>query len=142
MPASRNVQAIDRRDAIYASVPSEQRVALSQAVDKLIAAEKAGDWKTVYALNDKRPEGEAAFIDKMKRVHALREFQPSKVTFIPPEDHWSIQGCALFAGDRGKKGHIANIVARWEDSRWYLSVLAFILFGTEKAGKLQECDIE
>jgi hypothetical protein len=127
---------------MYQKLPEAQREALMQALDKLVAAEKAGDWKAVYVLLDKQPaETEEAFVAKMKGQHALREFRASKITFMPPDGSWNIQGCASFAGEHGSKGHVADLTARWKDSQWYLSVISFVPFGTEKGGKLRECSI-
>jgi hypothetical protein len=77
----------------------------------------------------------------MKGQHALREFHASKITFMPPDDSWNIQGCASFAGEHGSKGHVADLTARWKDSQWYLSVISFVPFGNEKGGNLRECSI-
>lgn len=127
----------EKQADIYQHIPEEQRELLRQAVDKLVAAEKNADWKSVYQLLDKKPgETEGSFLRETKRMRRLREFSPYKVTFIPPDDSWVIQGCALFEGDAKQHGHVADITARWIDSRWHLSAVAFAVF---EKGKLHEC---
>jgi len=99
-----------------------------------------GDWKSVYELMDKQSgQTESKFLRKMNRMRPLREFSPSKVTFMPPDGSWNIQGCASFEGDRKEHGNIADITARWKNSRWYLSPVAFVLFGDEKKANLRHC---
>jgi hypothetical protein len=128
--------------AVYQKVPAEQRKSLAEAVEKLVAAEKKGDWKTVYELSDKRSEETwSKFFKKMSHKRLLREFSPSKVTFMPPDGSWNIQGCASFEGDPDRHGHVADITALWSGSRWYLSAVAFVPFGDEKKATLQDCFI-
>lgn len=142
LPSATQQEIGNKQDDVYKKVPEEQRDALRKAVDKLIAAEKASDWKAVYTLLDKQPgETEDAFVAKMKGSGALREFRPSKVTFMPPDGSWNIQGCASLAPERGRKGHVANLSAYWKGSSWYLSVISFVPFGDEKGGKLRECSL-
>jgi hypothetical protein len=132
-----------KQDNIYQKVPEEQREALKQAVEKLVAAEKVSDWKAVYDLLDKRPdETKDAFVNKMSHMRVLREFRPVKVTFMPPDESWNIEGCASLAGEHNSEGHVANLTARWKNSCWYLSVISFVPFGNEKGGKLKGCSIQ
>jgi hypothetical protein len=127
---------------VYQKVPTVQREALMQAVDKLVSAERSGDWRAVYLLLDKQlAETEEAFLAKMKGQCTLREFRASKMTFMPPDGSWNIQGCASFDGDPRQRGHIADITARWKDSRWYLSPIAFVPFGNEKKADFRECSV-
>lgn len=127
----------EKRADVYQHIPQEQRELLRQAVEKLIAAEKKADWKSVYQLLDKKPgETEDSFLKETKRMRLLREFLASKVTFIPPDNSWVIQGCALFEGDPKQHGHVADITARWIESRWYLSPVVFAMF---EKGKVREC---
>ncbi len=127
---------------IYQQIPAEQRRPLTEALENLIAAERTGDWKSVYELADKRPhETEEKFVKKMKSGKTLREFRPSKVTFMPPDGSWNIQGCASFQGDPNQRGHIADVTARWTGSRWYLSPVAFVLFGDENRANLRDCSV-
>jgi len=136
-------QTPEAGDDIYQKIPTEQRRQLEEAIGKLIAAEKLGDWKSVYALlHDQTDETEGAFVSKMKRQRRLREFRPSKVTFMPPDNSWIIQGCASFAGEPEARGHVADITARWREPRWYLSPIAFVPFGNEKGAQLRECSTE
>lgn len=127
---------------IYRQVPEDRRQALRQTVDKLLEAEQQADWKVVYQLLDRKSgETEEGFLKKVKGRRPLREFRPSKVTFIPPDDAWVIRGCASFEDDPKDHGHLANIRATWSDSRWHLSLVSFALVGNEKGGKLQDCSI-
>jgi hypothetical protein len=127
---------------VYENVPAELREELKQAVDSLVAAEKIGDWKAVYALQYNHPtEAESRFISKMKRTRILREFRPWRVVFVPPDSDWTIQGCASFEPDRNDRGHISNIHATWKDSRWYVSAIAFVPVGDEKKAAIQECSL-
>ena len=87
------------QEDIYRKIPENQQQPLKQALNKLVEAEKAGDWKSVYDSIDKHSgETEDKFVTKMKGLHLLREFRPSKVTFMPPDSSWNIQGCASFEG--------------------------------------------
>ncbi len=132
----------EKNSDIYREIPAEQRKLLMETIEKLVAAEKKGDWKGVYDLIDKQSgETESKFLKKMKHMRLLREFSPSKVTFMPPDGSWNIQGCASFEGDPSQRGHIADITALWKDSRWYLSPVAFVPFGNEKKANLGECSI-
>jgi hypothetical protein len=138
----RQQAAGDKREDIYRKIPEEQRGPLKQALDKLVEAEKAGDWKSVYASLDKQHvETEDNFVSKMKRGHTLLEFRPSKVTFMPPDGSWNIQGCASFEGDHTGRGRIGSVHARWADSQWHLSPVVMDLFGSEKKMTPRECSI-
>jgi hypothetical protein len=138
----RQQPAVDKREDIYREIPEEQRGPLKQALDKLVEAEKAGDWKSVYASLDKQPaETEDNFVNKMKRGHTLREFRPSKVTFMFADGSWNIQGCASFEGDQTGRGRIVGVHARMADSQWHLSPVAIDLFGSEKKMAPRECEI-
>lgn len=133
----------DKREDIYQGIPAERRQSLKQAVNRLVEAEKVGDWKGVYALLDKQPaESEDSFRRKMESLRRLQEFRPLKVTFMPPDDSWNIQGCAALAGDPDGQGHVADLSARWKDSRWYLSVISFVPFGSERGGQLRKCPMQ
>jgi len=135
--------AEDKRDGIYHEIPAERRESLKLGLHRLVEAEKAGDWKGLYALLDKQPaENEDSFRRKMESLRRLHAFRPLKVTFIPPDDSWNIQGCATLAGEPDSQGHVADLAARWKDSRWYLSVISFVPFGSEKGGKLQQCPMD
>jgi hypothetical protein len=141
--SAREQGAGGKREDIYQDIPAERKESLKQAVHRLVEAERAGDWKGVYALLDKQPgQSEDTFRRKMESMRRLHGFRPVKVTFMPPDDSWNIQGCATLAGEPGGQGHIADLSARWKDSRWYLSVISFVLFGSEKGGKLQGCLME
>jgi hypothetical protein len=130
----------EKRADIYQQVPENQRKLLTETIEKLVAAEKKGDWKSIYELMDRQSgETESKFLKKMNSTRRLREFSPSKVTFMPPDGSWNIQGCALFEGDPKQQGHIADITARWKDSRWYLSPVAFVPFGSEKKASFRDC---
>jgi hypothetical protein len=125
---------------IYERIPKDQRELLRQAVNKLIEAQKMGDWKNVYKLLDKESkQDEDTFLRKMKRAHLLRDYQPSRVIFYPPNDEWIIEGCASFQTDAKQKGHVAWVIARWTDSRWYLSPISIEMFGNEKKANPREC---
>src|SRR5256885_1701926 len=127
---------------MYQKVPEDRRQSLREAVDNLIGAEQRADWKAVYQLRERTPgETEADFLRYAARGRPLREFRLTKIVFIPPDDSWVIRGCASFGGDLKERGHVADITAKWRDSRWYLSVVAFVLLGNEKGGKLQDCSI-
>jgi hypothetical protein len=132
-----------KREGIYHEVPTERRQSLEQAVNLLVEKEKVGDWKGVYALIDKpHTESEESFREKNESLRRLREFRPSKVTFIPPDDSWSIEGCAAFAGDLNGQGRVADLHAHWRDSRWYLSMISLELFGSEKGGEVRKCSMQ
>jgi hypothetical protein len=132
-----------QREGIYFQVPTERRLSLEQAVNLLVEKEKVGDWKGVYALIDKPlTESEESFRKKNESLRRLRGFRPSKVTFIPPNDSWSIEGCAAFAGDLDSQGRVANLHAHWRQSRWYLSTISLELFGSEKGGDVRKCSMQ
>lgn len=90
-------------------------------------------------MNKKLTETEAKFVSKMEQAHQLREFRPSKVTFVRPDRSWNIQGCASFEGDQTGKAMVAGVHARWGDSRWHLSPIAIDLFGSEKKMAPRQC---
>ena len=132
--------AEDTLEVTYRGIPENQRQPLKRALDKLLEAEKAGDWKSIYVSIDKHSgETEDKFTTRMKGLHPLREFRPSKVTSMPPGSSWNIQGCASFEGDRAGRGQIASVHARWEKSQWLLSPVAIDLFGSEKTMNPREC---
>ena len=125
---------------VYQQIPEDRRQLLRETVDNLIGAEQRADWKAVYQLLDRKPgETKEDFLRQAKRGGPLREFRLTKITFIPPDDSWVIRGCASFGGDLKEHGHLANITAKWRDSRWYVSPVAFELVGNEKGGRLQDC---
>jgi len=132
----------DRPENLYQEIPGQQRELLKQTLNKLVESEKSRDWKSVYALLAKQPtETEDSFVSKMKRTHALLEFRPSKLTFMPPDSSWDIKGCASFKGDRAGRGRVASVHAHWVDSQWYLSPVVVDLFGSEKKMTPRECSI-
>jgi hypothetical protein len=138
--STRQLPAEDTQEDIYRRIPENQRQPLKQALDKLVEAEKAGDWGSVYVSIDKHSgKTKDKFIAKMKGLHLLREFRPSKVTFMPPDSSWNIQGCASFEDYRTDRGQIASVNARWENSQWLLSPVAIDLFGSEKKMNPREC---
>jgi hypothetical protein len=138
---------------IYQQIPREQRESLRQAVEKVIVAQKARDWKTVWDLYDKRQgessqpydkrqdETESNFLKKMNRSRLLRDFKPAKVSFFPPDSYWVIEGCASFAGDAKGEGIEADVHARWADARWYLSSVLISLYSDlgERGMKVHKC---
>jgi hypothetical protein len=133
-------QTTDRNQDLYQEIPAQQRKSLKQALNKLVQAEKNGDWKSVYALSAKQAtETEDSFVRKMKGKHALHWFRPSKVTFIPSDDFWNIQGCASFEDGKPERGQLASVHARWTNSRWFLSPVAIDLFGSEKKMTPRKC---
>jgi hypothetical protein len=140
MPSTWQEDVGSKRVDVYQEIPNEQREQLKQAVRKLVEAERARDWKSVYALLDEKPtETEDKFVSKMKPGRTLHEFQPFKVTFVPPDGVWNIEGCASFEGDQTGQGRVASVHARWGDSRWYLSPVVIDLFGTEKKMTPRPC---
>ena len=143
LPVAPNQEAANKPTDIYLQVPEEQRESLRQALEKLVLAEKRGDWRAVWELYDRRPEEtEEGFLKKMKRRRHLRQFQPSQMYFYPPESSWIIQGCASFEGSPKHKGLWANVHARWRESRWYLSpVLIALPEGSEKGMNVRGCPI-
>jgi len=127
---------------IYEQVPKDQRKFLTETIEKLVAAEKRGDWKSVYELIDKQSgDTESRFLKKMKHMRRLRQFSALKVTFMPPDASWNIQGYASFEGDASQHGHIADFTAHWKDSRWYVSPVALVPFGNEKKAYFRDCSM-
>ena len=143
MPSLLRCQGTNAKAAtIYKEIPESQRNLLIQSVNKLILAERRGDWKVVYELFDKQPdETEEAFAKKMQRGHSLLDFSPFKVTFYPPNRSWIIQGCASFEGDAQHERWVASVHARWVHSRWYLSPVVIELFGEEDKMNPRACSI-
>lgn len=132
-------QTVEEQD-LYSKVPVAHRKELRQALNKLIEAEKIGDWKTVYRLSaDQNSVTEDQFLKKTGR--SVVEFQPLAITFIPPDHSWSIRGCAAFNGDSPGKGQLASVRAFWADSRWHLSPIAIELHEPENGTTLQRCTI-
>lgn len=135
-------QIADTSQDLYQEIPAQQRESLKQALNKLVQSEKNGDWKSVYDLSAKQAtETEDSFVRKMKGKHTLHGFRPSKVTFIPSDDSWNIQGCASFEDGQTKRGQVASVHARWTDSRWFLSPIVIDLFGSEKKMNPRKCSI-
>ena len=132
----------NKRADVYQHVPDQQRKLLTEAIEKLVAAEKARDWKTVYDLIDKNSrDSESRFLSETKHLRRLLEFVPTKVTFMPADGSWNIQGCARFEGDPKNHGHIADVTAQWLEARWYLSLVAYVPFGSEKEARILPCSI-
>lgn len=139
---TRQQGALSERADVFREIPEEQRDPLRQAVAKLVEAEKVNDWKSVYSmLDDPSTQSEDKFITKMEQGGLLREFRPSKITFVPANGFWNIQGCASFGGDEDGEGHVASVHAHWHDSRWHLSPIAIDLFGTEKKLTPRRCSL-
>ena len=127
----------DKREDVFRKVPEDQREQLSGVVEKLIEAEEGGDWKSVFELVEKRPgQTEDSFVKEMQRRRLLHELASLSLTFVPPEEGWILEGCANFDGDGKGVGKYSTIHARWKDSRWYLSGIAFELF---EKGKIRKC---
>jgi hypothetical protein len=130
---------VGQQEDVFQKVPEDQRKPLRRTVEKLIEAEKGGDWKSVFELVEKRPgQTEDSFVKAMQRRRLLHEFVPLSLTFIPPEEGWILEGCANFDGDGKGVGKYSTIHARWKDSRWYLSGIAVELF---EKGKIRKCSI-
>lgn len=140
---ARKQQTEGNGEDIYHEIPAMRRQSLEQAVNRLIEKEKVGDWKGVYALLDKQStESEDSFRQNNGSLHRLREFRPLTVSFFPPDDSWNIQGCAAFADDPDGQGRIAELHARWKASRWHLSMVSLVLFGSEKGGQVRKCSMK
>jgi hypothetical protein len=124
---------------LFRKIPADQREALREGVQRLIEAEKKGDWKTVFELGERRPGQTAdSFASERKRRRPLRDFVPASLTFIPPDEEWVIEGCASVEGDRKSLGHISTIHARWKDSRWFVSEIAV---APSEKGLIRECSM-
>jgi len=135
-------QTTASNDQVYDPVPNDQRVLLKHALAELVDAERGANWKSVFALIDHEPgETEESFVDKMRHARRLKDFSPSKISFYPPSESWLVTGCAVFGNAGNGEGEEANVHARWEGSRWYLSVVAIQLIGPENKTKTRHCSI-
>ena len=138
LPARHQVSAGDRTN-VYQNVPEDQRELLRLAVEKLIEAEKHGDWQSVFELVEKRPgQTEDSFVKDQERRKSLHDFLPFSLTLDPAQDGWVFEGCANFDDDAKDIGEYSTIHARWKDSRWYLSGVAIAMFDK---GKILKCSM-
>jgi len=111
---------------LFDAVPIADRESLREAVSKSVSYQINRNWAAMYELYDnQKNKSLEQFVRDMKTRIKLVEFNPKAVAYIPPSDHWLIEGCAVFAYDIGDKGTVdAVISARHLPDGWRLSEVA------------------
>jgi hypothetical protein len=111
---------------LFSAVPQAERESLREAMTKNIMYQTKRQWPEMYKLYDnQRNISLEQFVREMNTRIKLIDFTPYKVTYLPSVDYWSIDGCAVFAGNAVGKGPVdAVIIARRISNDWRLDEVA------------------
>ena len=141
-----DAQSIARSEnrGLYDSIPEVDRESLRLGIDKVLTSQTSGKWDEMYGLLDNEKHlTKEKFAREMLGMHRLIGFSMDSITYVPPADVWSVDGCAAFDPPlRGRPvGVFSAFTARRTNDGWRFTPVAVVLLKDEP-GRTRPCHLK
>lgn len=110
---------------IYTPIPTSDRDAFKAELANALVLQEQHRWTELYSVFDNT---ENVTLDRFEAMYGttppLTSFIPMKITFVPSQNWWWIDGCATFSrSPQGKKSMYSTMQARKLADGWKFSIV-------------------